>query len=651
MFREKADELRAAGLDPDRPPRTWSETLAYSKVLTEFNEDGTLKVAGFMPNFGNSWLYLYAFQMNASFMSADGRSCTLNSPETQKALQFMVDGYDLLGGYQNAERYQSTFLGEENDPFLVDQVAMMIHGDWMLKHFFRYKPDLDFGTAPPPAPDDRVNRVGDFADEDAPYITWAGGWSYAIPRGAKNYKEAWEFIKFISSFEGRKIDKLGQQKYEQSRGRRYIPGISGSIEMNAWAADRFASGDTPFDEAIRNHVAIMDHAKIRPTTFAAQVLWNEHVRAAEMAMRGDTSVEKALADGQSAVQRVIDEVNNREEFPVVNLMIPLYVGIGLALGSVFLTIFLIRRKKLGRIAMTETKWGYLFISPWIIGFLIFTLGPMAASLMFSFTQYNVLTDARWVGGQNYLLLFGDDLPLIMKSLWNVTFLAVVGIPLSLITGLAIAMLLNTDVKGMRIYRTLYYLPAIVPGVATVILWMWILNADLQRGLANALWSSTVFEWFGMTAPAWLVDPDWTKPSLIIIGLWGAGSGMILWLAGLKGVPGTLYEAAEIDGASPMQQFFKVTLPQLSPLIFFTSVMGFIAALQTFDQVYIITGGANAGPSDSLLMPVYHLFTNGFTYFRMGYASALAWLLFAVILIITLIQFKLAPKWVHYEVEK
>ena len=145
--------------------------------------------------------------------------------------------------------------------------------------------------------------------------------------------------------------------------------------------------------------------------------------------------------------------------------------------------------------------------------------------------------------------------------------------------------------------------------------------------------------------------SWTKPSLIIIGLWGAGSGMILWLAGLKGVPSTLYEAAEIDGASPMQQFFKVTLPQLSPLIFFTSVMGFIAALQTFDQVYIITGGENAGPSDSLLMPVYHLFTNGFTYFRMGYASALAWLLFAVILLITLIQFKLAPKWVHYEVEK
>ena len=167
---------------------------------------------------------------------------------------------------------------------------------------------------------------------------------------------------------------------------------------------------------------------------------------------------------------------------------------------------------------------------------------------------------------------------------------------------------------------------------------------------NNLWGHTVGEWFGVAAPGWLNVEPWAKPALVIMGLWGAGSGMVLWLAGLKGIPGTLYEAASIDGASPWKQFTKVTLPQLTPLIFFSSVMSFISVLQTFDSVYITTAGTSMGPNDSLATPVYVLFNNAFAYFRMGYASALAWLIFLIVVIVTWIQFRIAPRWVHSEVE-
>jgi ABC-type sugar transport system permease subunit len=214
------------------------------------------------------------------------------------------------------------------------------------------------------------------------------------------------------------------------------------------------------------------------------------------------------------------------------------------------------------------------------------------------------------------------------------------------------MLLNAAVRGMRFYRTLFYMPAIVPTTASAVLWIWILASDANKGLINAAWSSTLSAWFGTAPPAWLNAEAWAKPSLIIMGLWGAGSGMILWLAGLKGVPGQLYEAASLDGASPWKQFWSVTLPQLSPIIFFNTVMGFIGAMQEFDRVYVMKPSeGSVGPGDSLLVPVYHLFDNGFKYFKLGYASALAWSIFLVILILTLIQFKLAPRWVHYETDR
>ena len=651
LFEQKADQLRAAGLDPTRPPRTWSETLAYSRVLTELRPDGSLKRAGFIPNWGNSWLYLYSFQNNGRFMTPDRRTCVMTEKENEEALQFMVDGYKILGGMENAEKFQAGFRGGENHPFANGQVAMLITGDWEIANFARYSPNARFKTAPAPVPDDRFFKRGRFAKEEDTFITWAGGFAFSIPRGARHKEEAWRFIKWISSKEARLLQAASQAKLDRSRGRRFIPRVDAHIATNEAYLELYAKGESQYEQALRSHISMMPFARVRPQTFAAQVLWDEHVRAIEQASRGKATPAEALKEAQTRVQNVLNQELEKEKYPVVDLRRPLAIAFGVTLVGLIGWVVWMLRTSTERVNKAETRAGYLFIAPWIIGFTAFTLGPMVASILFAFMQYDVLNEARFVGVRNFQDIFQKDGEILMKAFWNVGYLAVIGIPLGLVTGLAIALLLNTNVKGITFYRTAFYLPSITPAVATVFLWMWILNPDPVRGLLNSVWSVTLSPWFAVNPPGWFTVEAWSKPTLIFMGLWGAGGGMILWLAGLKGIPNTLYEAASIDGASPVKQFFGITLPQLSPLIFFNVVMGCIGVLQTFDSVYIMTGGNNRGPNDSLAMPVTHLFDNGFRYFRMGYASAFAWVIFAIILIITFIQFKVAPRWVHYEVDK
>ncbi|MHB8635141.1 MAG: extracellular solute-binding protein [Fimbriimonadaceae bacterium] len=649
LFKAKAAQLRAAGLDPNRAPRTWSETLAYSKVLTEFNSDGSLKVAGFMPNYGNSWLYLYAFQLNTNFLSPDGRTCTLDTPESEQALRFMRDGYNVIGGYQAAKNFESGFLSNEQDPFIIGKVAMKIDGDWIDSALSRYGPGLQFATAPAPVPDDRFYHRGRFAYEKDTYITWVGGYSLAIPRGAHNVQDAWEFIKFATSLQGWQVQDRTQRTWDRHLGRTYIPRQVANREANEWQFKALAPVDPRFAASVKTHKDVMPFGRIRPPTMVGSVLWQEHVKATDDALYGKVSIHDALAAGQATVQRELDSFYDQDRYPIVNLSVAGYIAVAVAVVGLAVAVIWFKRLRLGKIERTEAKWAYLFVSPWIIGFLVFTLGPMIASLFFSLTQYDVLQPARFVGLKNFADMFGADRENVLKAFTNVGYLAGVGVPLGILTGLGVALLLNSAARGMRIYRTLFYLPAIVPTVAATVLWSWVLSADPDKGLIDSLWRSTLTAWLHAPPPGWIQSADWSKPALIVMGLWGAGSGMILWLAGLKGIPNTLYEAAEIDGASPRKLFVNVTLPMLSPVIFFNVVMGFIGALQEFDRVFILkSNDGPVGPAESLLVPVYHLFNNGFTLFKMGYASALAWGIFAVILVITGFQFKLAPRWVHYE---
>lgn len=650
LFRRRAAELRAAGLDPNRPPRTWSEILAYSKVLTEQNADGTLRVAGFLPNWGNSWLYLYAFQMNAQFMSPDGKTCTLYTPASEKALRFMKEGYDQFGGYKRAAAFQSGFQSGENDPFIVGKIAMKIDGDWIIKDLSKYGPKLDFGVAPAPVPDDRYYKRGDFANEKNRFVTWFGGFSLAIPKGARNIEGGWKFLKFMTSLEGRMIENKAMLDWEHVRGKVFVPRMSAHIEANERLASApFRPADKRLADAYEMHKAMAEFGSFRPATPVGQLLWDRHVKATDDTLLGIDDAKSALISGQEVVQRELNVMSDMHKHPTIDMRLPAIASIGIALCLLVGAVIYYRNQKLGRLASHETKWALILISPWLIGFFIFTLGPMLASLFFSFTHYNVLSDARWAGVENYAALITTDRENILKSFGNVLYMGGVGVPLGIFTGLSVALILNTAVRGIRFYRTMFYIPAIVPLVASAVLWIWILSPDPNKGLINSAYQSTLGTWFGWEAPGWLTAPEWTKPGLIMMGVWGAGSGMLLWLAGLKGIPRQLYEAASIDGASHTKQLLSITLPQLSPLIFFNCVMGLIGAMQEFDRMYIMAN-KGGGPGDSLLTPVMHLFRNGFNYFKMGYASALAWVVFLIILGLTVAQLRLSKKWVRYEVE-
>jgi multiple sugar transport system permease protein len=281
--------------------------------------------------------------------------------------------------------------------------------------------------------------------------------------------------------------------------------------------------------------------------------------------------------------------------------------------------------------------GLLFASPWLIGFAVFVAYPICASLYYSFCAYDAIRPPHWVGLQNFQRLFTED-DLFWKSLWNTLYMVVVGLPVSLAASLGIALLLNQKLRGISFYRTLYYLPSITPVIATSILWLWLLNPEV--GLINIVLMKLGFA----HPPAWLTDPHWAKPALILMGVWGAGGGMVIYLAALQDVPVPLYEAASLDGANTLQQFRHVTLPMLSPVILFNLIMGLIGSFQYFTQAYVMTNG---GPQDSTTFYALHLFNRAFLDFKMGYASAMAWILFLITLACALLVFRTSARWVYY----
>ena len=293
--------------------------------------------------------------------------------------------------------------------------------------------------------------------------------------------------------------------------------------------------------------------------------------------------------------------------------------------------------------------GLLFTSLWIVGLGVFLLYPVLASLVYSFCDYSVFQPPIFIGLSNYRKLWHDDV--FWLSLENTLFYAAVSVPLGTVVSLSLALLLNVEVKGKAFFRTLFYLPSIVPVVASSMLWLWIFNG--QYGILN--WALTPFlAWFGASPPAWLGDPDWAKPALILMSVWGVGNSMVIYLAGLQDVPKSLHEAAVLDGASAWQRFWHVTLPVISPVVYFNVIMGLIGALQVFTQVFVIAAGTggNANPLEgnparSTLFYTIYLFSTAFYDLRMGYASALAWVLFVVVAGLTWLMTRLSASRVHY----
>lgn len=323
-------------------------------------------------------------------------------------------------------------------------------------------------------------------------------------------------------------------------------------------------------------------------------------------------------------------------------------SIGAAILATLVTLFWwkARRERIGALDRAQQRAGFAFISPWVIGFALLTIGPMALSMVLAFSRWTAmspLADAQFVGGANFSHLVRYD-DTFAKSLWVTFYYVLLGVPLTQIAALAVALLMNAKVRGITIFRTIYFVPSVVSGVALATLWLKLFNNDF--GLINTVLLKPL-TWLGFAAPDWFgLDAAWAAvPAFVIMGLWGVGGGMVIYLAGLKGVPESLYEAATIDGAGPMRRLFNVTLPMLSPLIFFNVVMGIIGSFQIFTQAKVMTNG---GPGTDTLFYVLNLYRQAFEFHNMGYASAMAWVLFVIVLGFTAFVFRGSKKMVHYE---
>jgi multiple sugar transport system permease protein len=677
-----ADLLRQEGLVQERildgravkeprPPCDWDELRLYANRLTRYADprDKTRGLArlGFGPNFGNSWLYMYAWQAGGEFMNADRTRITMDSPPVVRALRYMADIYDDIGGFAQAEAFRQSFQGGELDPFLRGQVAMKIDGDWSLATIADWKRDMDFLVTPAPLPPDRI------AAGHKP-ITWAGGWALVIPKTAHNKEGAFKLIQYLRSWEVMDLLEQGKREQKQSEGKLYLP--TGNANRKFYEHLIAQHIDAPpesvvprrFKEAYAVLKAMMPSTLIRPVTPVGQLLWEQHRKGYENAVLheyadearrlGVDEMQLCLQKAQEPVQRSLDEIL-RPLPPEMRVdWTPYFWCYGLLVALPFAAMFLAyhRRRRLHGYKAREVGSAMLFASPWTIGFIIFIGAPILFSIVFSFTSYSVLAPAHYVGLDNYRQVFGDDL--FYKSLGNTLFM-VLRIPLVMALSLAIALLLNRAIRGMGVYRTAFYMPAIMPMVAASLLWLWIFNPSqgALNQFLNWLFDTPPFEWLEsligwitsspveIRAPLWLNDKAWSKPGLIVMNLWTAGGGMIIWLAGLQSIPPQLYEAASIDGAGAWKRFKHVTLPMLSPYILFNAVVGLIHTMQIFGEAFIMTEG---GPADSTLFYAYHLFKEAFQFFRLGTASALAWILFVIVLALTLLQLWLSKRWVHYE---
>lgn len=281
----------------------------------------------------------------------------------------------------------------------------------------------------------------------------------------------------------------------------------------------------------------------------------------------------------------------------------------------------------------------LFLSPWLIGFVAFTLYPMAASLVYSFSIYHSKRPLEFVGLDNYITMLTDDM--FWVSLSNTLYMVVIAVPLQLFLSFVCAVLLNLKVRGQSFYRVVYFLPSIVPTVASTILFMWILNP--QVGIVN-----TLLDYIGIQGPNWRADPNWAKPALILLGLWGMGGTIMIYLSGLQDTPVHLLEAAELDGAGWWQRLWHVTVPMVSPITVFNLITGVIGMFQYFAQAYVFRGSGGLGaPLNSTMFYSVYLYQVGFLFLKMGYASAMAWVLFFIILVCTILLFKLSDRFTYY----
>jgi multiple sugar transport system permease protein len=548
---------------------------------------------------------------------------TYDDPNTLHGLQFRADLINKYHAMPSPLDYSTLGVGAA-DLFMTGKLAMFHSGIWNTPQFRDIK-GFDWDVAMFPKGPTGIRAFG------------TGGSGYGIARGTKHADLAWDLVKYLSGPQGMAA---------LARTGRALPAIKSLAASDVWL-----DGRKPLHKIIT--IQGVPFIKFLPFT----PVWDEVMTKINPEMdqvwMGKKSAAQAVKKTLPAAQAVLDESLR----PQPSTPFPWAVGITvffLILGAIVAGVWWFSRHEWAALKAQyrrkDATAGYLFIAPWILGFLIFTIGPIVASFLLAFCQWDLINPAHWVGVQNFTQIVRKD-DLFRTSLWNTLYFTVLSVPLGIIGSLAVALLLNAKMRGQAWFRTAYYLPAVTSAVAASVLWIWVFNPDF--GLLN-----TFIDKLGLLPLAnalhmvdadkhkilWLVDERLAKPSLILMGLWGVGGGMIIFLAGLQGIPQALYEAAELDGASALGKFRNVTLPMLTPTLFFTLIMGVIGSFQVFTQAFVMTAG---GPHNATLFYVLYLYQNAFQFLKMGYASALAWILFAFILIATLIQFRFSS-WVYYE---
>jgi multiple sugar transport system substrate-binding protein len=615
------DLFEKAGLDPERPPRTLDELDAFSKKLTRSDGQGRIEGMGFLPSEPGHWPEAWGYFFGGSLWDG-GPKLTLDSPANVRAFEW-VQGYAKQYGPEALLTFRSSFgrWGSAQNAFISGKVAMELEGIWLANFIDIYNPSMHWGAAPFPSA----------TPGDEP-VSIANSDMLVIPRGAKHPHEAFEFIRYMA--EQGPIEKLSL--------------LHGKTSPLASVSESFyARHKNPYIRMFQN----LSHSK-NTIHFPYMGVWNqltgEFATAFDRVWLLEATPREALADVQdrvgSAWERERERDARAEGGPSGWLRAAPGLLVFLVLGFVIVlawrehqkTRAVMGTRRSSRANASLAK-GLLFLSPWLGGLLVFVLYPVTSSIVYSFCDYSVLMEPRFVGLSNYQDLFGDRV--FWVALKNTAVYAAFALPLGLFMAFSLALLLSSNVKAVGLYRTFVFLPSLTPLVASAMVWLWIFNS--QYGILNHVLSIVTFGLVDHVA--WLKDARFAMPSLITMSLWGVGHTVVVMLAAMQEVPTSVYEAADIDGASFWQKVRRITIPMVSPVLYFNTILGIIGVLQVFAIPYIMTGG---GPARATYFYSMYLYDNAFSFLRMGYACAMAWILFLVILGLTGLAVRAGKTRVH-----